>query len=231
MCHTRFTSDTYYQDFYLVSKRYPSQTLNYSYFQSFIYKTSDIFQSLPTRTAICAVYLLLGALPIETELHKRQLSLLYNLLVSTNETLVHLNKRQIANYLDNTLSFYSRVQKILIEYQQPSLENLQNVTTTKEQWKLLVKQTTNTFRMDRLKAEASEKSTLCYSNTELLKIGQTHSLWSSLDSTVADVRKGITKCRLITGTYMLQTSKSKFSRSSVSPICKCCGLDKESKDH
>ena len=26
---------------------------------------------------------------------------------------------------------------------------------------------------------------------------------------------------------MLQTSKSKFSRSSVSPICKCCGLDNE----
>ena len=26
---------------------------------------------------------------------------------------------------------------------------------------------------------------------------------------------------------MLQTSKSKFSRSSVSPICKCCGLDYE----
>ena len=37
------------------------------------------FQSLPTRTATCAVHLLLGALPIEAELHKRQLSLLYNM--------------------------------------------------------------------------------------------------------------------------------------------------------
>ena len=189
------------------------------------------FQSLPTRTATCAVYLLLGALPIEAELHKRQLSLLHNLLVSTNETLVHLNKRQIAVNLDNTLSFYSRVQKILIEYQLPGLENLQEVIPTKEQWKLLVKQTVNKYWTDKLKAEASEKSTLCYLNTELLKIGQTHSLWSSLDSTVSDVRKGITKCRMITGTYMLQTSKSKFSRSSVSPICKCCGLDNEDLPH
>ena len=44
------------------------------------------FQSLPTRVATCAVYLLLGALPLEAELHKRQLSLLYNILVSDNET-------------------------------------------------------------------------------------------------------------------------------------------------
>ena len=79
------------------------------------------------------MYLLLGALPIEAELHKRQLSHLHNLLVSTNETLVHLNKRQIAVNLDNTLSFYSRVQKILIEYQLPGLENLQEVIPTKEQ--------------------------------------------------------------------------------------------------
>ena len=32
------------------------------------------FQSLPTRVATCAVYLLLGALPLEAELHKRELS-------------------------------------------------------------------------------------------------------------------------------------------------------------
>ena len=36
---------------------------------------------------------------------------------------------------------------------------------------------------------------------------------------------------MIAGTYMLQTSKSKFSRSSVSPICKCCGLDNEDLPH
>ena len=48
------------------------------------------FQTLPTRTATCAVHLLLGALPIEAELHKRQLSLLYNILVSTNETTLYI---------------------------------------------------------------------------------------------------------------------------------------------
>ena len=42
------------------------------------------FQTLPVRVATCAVYLLLGALPIEAEIHKRQFSLLHNILTSTH---------------------------------------------------------------------------------------------------------------------------------------------------
>ena len=61
-------------------------------------------QSLPTRTATCAVYLLLGALPIEAEIHKKKLSMLYNILASTNETITELTERQIAVSLDNSLS-------------------------------------------------------------------------------------------------------------------------------
>ena len=44
-------------------------------------------QSLPLRTALSAVYLLLGALPMEVELHKRHLSLLFSIVSSSNETL------------------------------------------------------------------------------------------------------------------------------------------------
>ena len=50
-------------------------------------------QSLPSRTALSAVYLLLGALPMEAELHKRQLSLLFSIVSSTNETLHQLVQR------------------------------------------------------------------------------------------------------------------------------------------
>jgi hypothetical protein len=37
-------------------------------------------QSLPTRTAIGIVYLLVGAMPIEAEIHRWQLSFLHNIL-------------------------------------------------------------------------------------------------------------------------------------------------------
>jgi hypothetical protein len=52
------------------------------------------FQSLPKRAAIPSVYLLLGALPIEAELHKRQLSFLYILLSAENVKLKRIIERQ-----------------------------------------------------------------------------------------------------------------------------------------
>lgn len=44
-------------------------------------------QSLPQRTATAAIYALLGAMPIEPEIHKRQLSLLHSIITSDNQNL------------------------------------------------------------------------------------------------------------------------------------------------
>ncbi|CAC5407968.1 unnamed protein product [Mytilus coruscus] len=49
---------------------------------SFHLSTLKHIQSLPNRTATSAVYLLLGALPITAELHKRQLSLLHSIAIA-----------------------------------------------------------------------------------------------------------------------------------------------------
>ena len=89
-------------------------------------------QSLPKRTATCAVYLLLGALPIEAEIHKRQLSMLYNILASTNETITELTERQIAVNFDNSLSYFNKVHNVLSKYQLPTLNELRIKQPTKE---------------------------------------------------------------------------------------------------
>ena len=64
-----------------------------------------------------------------------------------------------------------------------------------------------------------------------MKIGQTHVVWSSLESTLSDVRKGITKSRMLTGTYLLQSNRYRFNNSFENPICKCCGLETEDIGH
>ena len=71
--------------------------------------TPKRFQSLPTRAASSAVYLFLVAL-----LHKIQLSLLYNILESRNTK--DLTEHQIAINLENSLSYYCRVQGVLDLY-------------------------------------------------------------------------------------------------------------------
>ena len=47
---------------------------------------------------------------------------------------------------------------------------------------------------------------------------------------VSDVRKGITKCRILRELFTGKASQ-KFSRSSVSVTCKCCSSNDEDVPH
>ena len=82
-----------------------------------------------------------------------------------------------------------------------------------------------------LQNEAKQESSLKYLNANFLCIGNVHPVWSSLQSIVSDVRKVIIKCRLLTGTYLLQSKKCKFSGSVVSATCRCCGFENEDLPH
>ena len=166
----------------------------------------------------------MGALPIEAELHKRHLSLLFNILTTNNTTIRDLSTRQIAINLDNSKSFFSRVQDILDIYQLPHIRELKFNNLSKEQWKIQIKNAVNKYWTEHFQSEAREKSTLKYLNIDSLKIGSTHLVWSTLESTVSEVRMGITKWRMLTGTYLLQSNKHKFSKSNECATCKCCGL-------
>ena len=162
------------------------------------------FQSLPIRVATCAVYLLLGALPLEAELHKRQLGLLYNILISDNETVKELTERQIALNLDNRLNYYSKVQDLLDQYQLPPLKDLKSCLTTKENWKFQIRTAIYNYWSDELKREACDKSTLCYMDIDSARIGLT-----------------LICCKLV----------NKFSNATVCARCKCCGLADEDLSH
>ncbi|CAC5363410.1 unnamed protein product [Mytilus coruscus] len=89
--------------------------------KQFHLKTLRCFQSLPIRTSSAAVYMLLGAFPIEAELHKIQLSLLYSILASENTKLKNVMERQMTVNAGNSDSFFSRAQEILNFYYLPSI--------------------------------------------------------------------------------------------------------------
>ena len=75
------------------------------------------------------------------------------------------------------------------------------------------------------------QKSLKYLPVENLRIGSTHLVWRSLDSTVSDVRKGITKARILTGTYLLQKTRNSFSGGTVDPVCRNCRLEDEDLLH
>ena len=71
-------------------------------------------QCLPSSTALSAIYLLVSALPLETELHKRQLSLLFSIVSSRNATLHQLVQRAIGHQGISYAGFLRECQTHLI---------------------------------------------------------------------------------------------------------------------
>ena len=96
-------------------------------------------QSLPNRTALAAVYLLLGALPLEAVLHKRHLSLLFSVINLDNQTLHQLVRRSIVCCEDQPSSFLSRAKTILEKHVLPTIKQLMQKRPTTLQWKRQMK--------------------------------------------------------------------------------------------
>ena len=119
------------------------------------------------------------------------------------------------------------MQGILNIYELPNLQCLSKTLTSKENWKIQVKRDKNKHWSELLQKESLEKSTLKYMSIDSVGVGLTHSVWSSLGSTISEVRKNITKFRFITGSYLLQSNVYKFSNATEISICKCCAIENE----
>ena len=181
-------------------------------------KTLRQIQSLPQRTASSAVLLLLGALPLEAELHRRQLSLLYGIAKSNNETLHKLALRQSLVTDCNERSFFANIIHILDMYQLPSIQQLLESPPTKYQWKKLANQAVNSFWTIRLQQDLLQKSSLGLCNIQHLEIRRFHIVWSSVQPSTFDVKKAIVKARMLTGVYILQKQRSKFKKQESSSL-------------
>ena len=102
-------------------------------------KTFRNFQALPTRTATSTVFLLLGALPIDAEIHRRQLSFVHSILACDNSTIQGLTDRQLIMNLNNPHSLFCKVAGTLTLYELPTIGQLKQHLPSKLNWKLTVK--------------------------------------------------------------------------------------------
>ncbi|MES9880886.1 MAG: reverse transcriptase family protein [Sedimenticola sp.] len=208
----------------------PLTTANIDCLQRFHQNSLRRFQSLPPRTAIGVLHLLLGAMPIAAELHKRQLSLLYSVLSCDNAPMNLLISRQSLTDTHGK-SFFSRVSAILSNYGLPSIHTLQTALPQKAEWKKLSNSAIREFWTQSFREDLESKTTVKYVNIASLEIGTVHQTWDSLESSVSEVRKGITKARMLTGTYYLQANKHKFSNCGIVPTCQLCHLEDEDIIH
>ena len=193
-------------------------------------RTLRQIQGLPQRTANSAVYMLLGALPIEAEIHKKQLGLLHTVVNSDNKCLRDVVQRQLACSFNNEYSFFHMVALVLEQYSLQSLSNIMVSDIGKEQWKSLCKNAVASYWTRLYRDDIKNKKTLKYLSVRGLRVGHSHLVWQDLE-TVSAVRKGVIKARFLTGVYLLQLNRHIFSNKTTDPNCRLCQLEVEDTRH
>ena len=63
------------------------------------------------------------------------------------------------------------------------------------------------------------------------KVGGTHLCWKTVATSPRDVKRAITKVRLLTGTYYLQSNRVKFRNGAVTDLCLLCSAASEDRVH
>ncbi|CAC5422905.1 unnamed protein product [Mytilus coruscus] len=195
---------------------------NIEQLEKFHRKNLRHIQSLPERTSNAAVLLLIEALPIEAEIHKRCLSLLLSLLNCGNDKIHQILTRQITTNFDNNKSFFTRIMDILEMYGLPSITQLQKSTPKKEHWKNTIKVKVDKFWYEKTLADVENKSSLTFLNTSNLEPNKPHHVWNVKQLPRFELRKAIIKARVMTGTYILQADKYKFTHYNVEATCQLC---------
>ena len=81
-------------------------------------------------------------------------------------------------------------------YNLPTITELKTNLPTKLNWKYICKKAIKLYWTENLQKMLQDNISLRNVNTKDLLVGSTHLVWTSLPSNVADIRKGITKCRM-----------------------------------
>ncbi|CAG2256994.1 unnamed protein product [Mytilus edulis] len=69
------------------------------------------------------------------------------------------------------------------------------------------------------------------SGLEIDEIGTVHPVWESASQSLLDVRKSMIKARMLTGTYLVQADKYKFSQYKINATCLLCQREDEDLTH
>ncbi len=62
-------------------------------------------------------------------------------------------------------------------------------------------------------------------------MGTPHPIWGTVRDNVHDSRRAQLKCRILTGTYNLQSNRAVFNQYRVDPTCKLCDEQPETRQH
>ena len=116
-------------------------------------------------------------------------------------------------------------------YDLPSIFSLFDSQMSKQEWKKILNDTVHSHIEAMWRADIGEKSSLKYVNPNFLKVGKSHHVWSTVRNCLTDNKRAQLKCKLLTGTYILQGNRAAFNQYTIDPTCKLCLAAPETRQH
>ena len=65
----------------------------------------------------------------------------------------------------------------------------------------------------------------------MLSVGSSPHIWSTVRDNIHDSRRAQIKCKILTGTYILQANRATFNQYSINQTCKLCCRDPKTRQH
>ncbi len=186
-------------------------------------------QNLPDNVASEAIYILLGALPIEASIDMKILSLVGAIArLDWGHPLRQIGIRQLAVGTIAKQSWFVYAAEIGSKYSIDVSNQLQH-PWPKITWKVHYKSTVQAYWEDKIYTEIPKKKTLLWLIPH--EQGKAHPLWLSCRGNPFHIEAAATRARMLTGRFRVQASVSKFSNGDVLPTCCLCGLEDEDIEH
>ena len=186
-------------------------------------------QCLPDTVAIIAIYGLLGIRPIEQELDIRKLSLFATVMFDEASPEHEIAQRQLAVKDINSDSWFMQCNLLLHKYGLSNAYLIKDSFHTNGAFKEAISRGVDKYVQQQWHEDA--KSTLRYLNIDHSKVGSVHNVWKLTSHSTRDVLRAQIKIKLLTGSYILQSRRSKFSISATSDTCLLCKVAPEDLKH
>ena len=177
-------------------------------------------QGLPDNTSNSACLALLGILPIETILHKNLLSMYVNMIRNGDSIEYEIAQRQLVMKEPHQKSLFNFIKDSLELYELPSIFYLLNTPPSKEKWKGMLNHKIHEKVESLWQADINSKSSTKHINSKALIVGKCHHIWSTVRNNIHDNRRAQFKCKLLTGTYILQANRVRcFNQEILNTSC------------
>ena len=191
--------------------------------EDFYRSTLRRIQNLPQSTASCAVYLLIGAIPVEGLIHLRMLTLFVNISrLGERHPLRELALRQLA--LSRPQSWFCHLHRIAETYSVNINQALLS-PWSKEHWKEYCETAIKCYWHRKFLSESHHRTTMRFLILDHKQI-KPHGCWSACGVYPHLVPAAVTRMRLMVGRAGLR--QASWRKDIICPLCK---VEEESIEH